>query len=294
MKNFRETLVKLYHFSNSWIGTIVIVLFVIFFFAQAFVVPTGSMKNTIHEGDHFIVKKFVYGIPIPHIPFAEVPILPDFDGDGHLFAGAKPERGDIVVFRYPVEPKMYYVKRCVAVGGDQVMLRGDSLFVLPREGNDYARQNYPKEQLVAFGDELWVKDPYLAEHKGIHYDRALREMGASLPVETRIYGPTTVPEGKFFMMGDNRDHSNDSRFWGSVGYEYIVGQPWFSYFSWEPRSYKEMAEKSVFGAENTELKAICGELDVMSGDCRKLWERNRYKVRWDRIGKSMRGLEDSI
>ena len=83
---------KLYHFSNSWVGTIIIVLLVIFFFMQPFVIPSGSMKNTLLVGDFLFAKKFSYGIPIPHIPWAEIPILPDFNKDGHLFKGEGPQR----------------------------------------------------------------------------------------------------------------------------------------------------------------------------------------------------------
>ncbi|MCG4149669.1 signal peptidase I, partial [Campylobacter coli] len=92
-----EILKKLYKFSQSWTGTVVIVLLVIFFFIQAFVIPSGSMKNTLLVGDFLFVKKFSYGIPTPHIPWLEIPVLPDFNKDGHLIKAQGPQRGDIVV-----------------------------------------------------------------------------------------------------------------------------------------------------------------------------------------------------
>jgi len=98
MKNFLN---KLYDFSSSWTGTVVIVLFIIFFIAQAFVIPSGSMISTLRVGDMLFVKKFAYGIPTPRIPWIEVKVLPDFNGNGHLIEGDRPQRGDIVVFRYP-------------------------------------------------------------------------------------------------------------------------------------------------------------------------------------------------
>ena len=87
----KDKLIKFYNWSNTWTGTIVIVLLVIFFVAQAFVIPSGSMKNTLLIGDHLFVKKFAYGIPTPHIPWLEIPVLPDTDGDGHIIAGDKPK-----------------------------------------------------------------------------------------------------------------------------------------------------------------------------------------------------------
>lgn len=86
----KEKLLKLYKFSNSWTGTI-IVLLVIFFVAQAFVIPSGSMIRTLLIGDHLFVKKFAYGVPTPHLPFLEIPILPSHDG--HLIEGERPKRG---------------------------------------------------------------------------------------------------------------------------------------------------------------------------------------------------------
>ena len=96
---------KFLDFSNSWTGTVIIVLLVIFFVAQAFVIPSGSMKDTLLVGDHLFVKKFSYGISTPRIPWIEVKVLPDFNGNGHLIEGAKPQRGDIVVFRYSLDRK---------------------------------------------------------------------------------------------------------------------------------------------------------------------------------------------
>ena len=105
-------LAKLYRWSSSWTGTIVIVLSIIFFIAQAFVIPSGSMKNTLLVGDMLFVKKFAYGIPTPRIPWLEVQVLPDFNDNGHLIAGEGPKRGDIVVFKYPKNDNINYVKRC--------------------------------------------------------------------------------------------------------------------------------------------------------------------------------------
>ncbi|MBD3841156.1 MAG: signal peptidase I [Campylobacterales bacterium] len=247
-----EKLKKLYHWSGTWTGTIVIVLGIIFFVAQAFVIPSGSMKNCLLIGDMLFVKKFSYGIPTPRIPWLEVQVLPDFNGNGHLIEGDKPQRGDIVVFRYPHDEKIHYVKRCVATGGDILFLQNKKLYLHPKEGNEYAIKHFEGHRTMMINDILFVEDPYKKEHPGIHNDPNITKENTPF---TQLFNmmPIKVPEGEYFMMGDNRDHSNDSRFWGTVPYKFIVGKPWFIYFSWD---------------EN-------------------------QKIRWDRVFKTPESLENS-
>jgi len=234
---------KIFNWSSSWTGTIVIVLTIIFFIAQAFVIPSGSMKNTLLIGDMLFVKKFSYGIPTPTIPWLELKVLPDFNDNGHLIEGDKPQRGDIVVFRYPKNDAIHYVKRCVATGGDIVAMKDKHLLIHPKEGNEYVKENYEKDQYVVAGEKLWLIDPYKKEHPGIHQDPSVIKNGLA-PFVLFDMMPMQVPEGEFFMMGDNRDHSNDSRFWGTVQYRHIVGKPWFIYFSWDEN--KEIRWDRVF------------------------------------------------
>ncbi|MCR2056495.1 signal peptidase I [Campylobacter helveticus] len=236
---------KFYTFFNSWTGTIIFVLLVIFFFIQAFIIPSGSMKNTLLVGEMLFVKKFSYGIPTPRIPWLEIPILPDFDDDGHLISGEGPKRGDIVVFRYPKDEKIHFVKRCVAKGNDRVIYANKTLYVSMSEGEEFMQQNYPKEKLVRLGGKLFVKEPY--KQKGIHYEEqvnmddliekyALLGQFAMTKINLKELGNAyvfDVPENEYFMMGDNRDFSSDSRFWGSVPYKLVVGQPWFVYMSFD-------------------------------------------------------------
>ncbi len=241
---------KLYNFSNSWTGTIIIVLLIIFFIAQAFVIPSGSMKRTLLIGDFLFVKKYVYGIPIPHIPWIEVPVIPDFNDNGHLIEGDRPKRGDIVVFRSPLEPKTHFVKRCVAVGGDQLFIKDKVLYLRPHEGNEYIKNNYPKDKIIDINGNLWVKNPYREKFPGIQNDINVIDDGR-YPTEIFYFPPIEIPKDSFFMLGDNRDHSNDSRFWGSVPYKLIIGKPWFIYFSWD----------------------------------------DNYKIRWNRVGRFVDNLE---
>ena len=244
---------KIYNWSSSWTGTIVIVLAIIFFIAQAFVIPSGSMKNTLLIGDMLFVKKFSYGIPTPRIPWLEVKVLPDFNGNGHLIEGPRPKRGDIVVFRYPKNEAIHYVKRAVATAGDLVAIQDKHLLLHPVEGDEYVKANYPAESIVKYDDKLWVKDPYMKEHPGIHHDPEVVDNGLN-PSELFNMMPIIIPEDETFMMGDNRDHSNDSRFWGTVPYKFIVGTPWFVYFSWD----------------------------------------DNKEIRWDRVLKSVKSIEEKM
>jgi signal peptidase I len=237
-----------YKFSNSWTGTVIIVLFIIFFIAQAFRIPSGSMKDSLLIGDHLFAKKFAYGISTPHLPFLEIPLVPGTDG--HIVDGDKPQRGDIVIFRYPNNTKMHYVKRCVATPGDELFVLDKDLYLHPSEGNAYIEEHYKGHEIKFFADKLWVKNPYMEDHPGIHHDDKIFDDGR-YPAPIFNMPPVRVPENEFFMMGDNRDHSNDSRFWGTVPYGLVEGTPWFIYFSMD----------------------------------------DNWEIRWDRIGKTPTDLE---
>jgi signal peptidase I len=233
----KELLKKTYRFSNSWTGTIIIVLFVIFFIAQAFRIPSGSMKDSLLIGDHLFAKKFAYGISMPHIPFLEMSIMPWSD-KLRLIDGDRPERGDIVIFRYPNNPKQHFVKRCVALADDELFVMEKNLYLHHREGDAWIKENFKDAEIVVFDSKLWVKNPYSKAHPGIHHDEKIINDGR-YPQQLFNFAPTKVEKDNYFMMGDNRDHSNDSRFWGAVPYENIEGTPWFVYFSidenWEIR-----------------------------------------------------------
>lgn len=250
-----KILSKIYKFLSSWTGTVIVVLFVILFVAQAFVIPSGSMRTTLLEGDFLFVKKFSYGIPTPHIPFVEWQVAPDSDGDGHIIRGEGPKRGDIVVFRYPINEKMHFVKRNFAVGGDEVIFDLNNFYLRPHEGDEFIAANYDARDIVILGGEKYVKEPY--KFKGIHYDPNARnsmltnvkialEKGefsmkpislSEIPNSFEAAGISfnafyiKVPQDEYFMIGDNRNNSADSRFWGPVPYRLIVGKPWFTYFS---------------------------------------------------------------
>ena len=252
----------LHRFSSSWTGTIIIVLFLIFFVIQSFVIPSGSMKRTMQIGDFLFAKKFSYGTPIPTVPWLEIPIVPDFNNNGHLIEGDKPQRADIVIFRYPKNHKIHYVKRCIATGGDEILYTNKHLFIHFAEGDAYIKENYPTNKIHILGGKLWVDNPYMEQFPGIQYvpsgehsifDLLLSQDSIDMsqtyvealgvPIYSVHGKPVNalykkVEEGHYYMIGDNRDNSNDSRFWGSVPYSLIVGQPWLIYFSWDTETKK--------------------------------------------------------
>jgi signal peptidase I len=283
---------KVYHFSTTWTGTLVVVLLAIFFLAQAFVIPSGSMKRTYLIGDFLLVKKFTYGITIPHIPMLEIPLFPDLFDNGHLIEGDRPKRGDVTVFRYPHNPKIHYVKRCVALGGDKLMLRDKDLYLRPHEGDEYIKNTYLPGLLAVINGELWVKNPYFYENpKAQHDDRITREQHAMYSPELFDFGPILIPKDEFFMMGDNREHSGDSRSWGSVAYKYIVGTPWITYLSWESRSYNDVTRGGEHNSpDHQDVSLVCHDIDNLSDTCEDRWEKNRYKIRWDRMFKNSEEL----
>ncbi len=242
---------KIWQWCGSWTGTIVLVLLFIFFVAQAFVIPSASMAKTLLVGDFLFVKKFVYGIPTPAIPWIELKILPDMDGDGHLIAGDGPKRGDVVVFRNPNLEEQYYVKRAFALGGDEVVFAPKAMYLRLSNG-DFSEFKEP--EIVKINGKDFIKEPY--KNSGISYDGGGKKDnfgGVSAGVfdlaqqfyDNRQFAMDLVateigevfyykvPENEYFMVGDNRENSYDSRFWGSVPYRLIIGQPWFVYFSWD-------------------------------------------------------------
>jgi len=251
-----EFLNKLYRFSSTWTGTIIIVLFLIFFVVQSFVIPSGSMKKTLQIGDFLFAKKFSYGTPIPVLPWVQIPLVPDFNDNGHLIEGDKPQREDIVIFLYPKDGKTHFVKRCVATGGDEIVYQDKHMYIHFVEGDEYIKKNYKAEKIKEFRGKLWVDNPYMEKYKGIQYSPErtsaftnlanlpndmnaiyVKELGEAMYLSNSGTQMNAfykkVEKDEYYMVGDNRDNSADSRFWGSVSYKLVIGKPWFIYFSWD-------------------------------------------------------------
>ncbi|WP_456433792.1 signal peptidase I [Nitratifractor sp.] len=316
----RSFLRRLYRFSSSWTGTIIIVLLLIFFVAQSFVIPSGSMKRTLLIGDFLFAKKFSYGIPIPEIPWIGLKVLPDFRGDGHLIDGPRPQREDIVIFYVPKDRKTHFVKRCVAVGGDELLYYDKHLLIHFHEGDDYIRSHYPPKKIVRAMGKLWVVNPYRDKYPGIQYKPEypgnsflmmlyrLDEVDMKPLFLPGLPGARTVtvagvPVNAFYkkvepdhyyMIGDNRDNSEDSRFWGSVPYSLIIGKPWVIYFSLEYRSYDRVMYGKGGGRDHQALRKVCKTLPLDSQACREAWNRHRFSVRWDRVGRNVEHFQYEV
>ena len=165
------------------------------FVVQAFVIPSGSMKETLMVGDRILVSKFLYGITIP---FTDLRFL-KFE---------KPQRGDVVVFAYPKDPSQDFIKRVIGVPGDKVRIVNKEVYV--------------------------NGEPYINPHEE-HTDS--RIIPASLNPRDNM-AEITVPDDSYFVMGDNRDNSFDSRFWGFVKGESIKGLALIKYWSWDAKHWK--------------------------------------------------------
>lgn len=298
-------------FASSWTGTIIIVLFLIFFVAQSFVIPSGSMKRTQLIGDFLFAKKFSYGIPTPHLPWLEIPLLPDFNHNGHLIEGPRPEREDIVIFRNPQTPKIHFVKRCVAVGGDEILYEDKKLYIHFHDMPDEAsiKAHYPDATIVTLRGKLWAVNPYMTKYPGIQYKPEYQGNSYMLLAQYYQYNKKIdvspiyveelgrklfykkIEEDHYYMIGDNRDNSSDSRFWGSVPYSLIVGKPWLIYMSLEFRSYDQVMNGKGGGKDHDKLHRICPQIDIASETCKNRWNAQRYTVRWGRVGRRIDSLQ---
>ena len=205
---------------QSLMGTVVIAIFVITFIVQAFQIPSESMENTLLVGDYLLVNKLCYG------------------GQGlgdHVMPYQKIMRGDIIVFHYPVDPQQHFVKRVIGVPGDhlrmdrkKVLINGRPLeepyvrFLEPP--NSLFRDNFPRLDIAAprLSGDWWLEMKKLV-----------------------VDGQLIIPEGHYFVMGDNRDDSEDSRYWGFVPRENIIGRPLVIY--WSVRDWDKNPSASVMG-----------------------------------------------
>ncbi len=175
----------LWDYAKSLFWAAVLVLFINLFVVQAFKIPSGSMLQTLQIGDHLFVNKFLYGLRNPFT-------------DDFFVTFSEPQRRDVIVFQYPQDPSVDYIKRIIGVPGDVIEMKDKKLYVngvLQEE--DYVQMSQP--------------DTILQQRDNFY--------------------PKTVPEGQYFVMGDNRDDSLDSRFWGFVPRSAIKGKAWRIYWS---------------------------------------------------------------
>lgn len=215
---------------ESIVIAIILALFIRTFIVQAFKIPTGSMENTLLVGDHLLVNKFMLG---PSSSALERALLPE----------RNPRRGDVIVFKYPEEPSRDFIKRVIGLPGETVEMRNKRIFINGRELNEpYVHFLQPP-----------TGPPELAETTSFD----VREN----------YGPVTVPANEYFVMGDNRDNSEDSRYWGFLPRDYIKGNAMMVYWSYEATS--EDYEEDGFGQSLKGIGSVVTHFFT--------------RTRWDRI-----------
>jgi signal peptidase I len=169
---------------------VVLALFIRTFVVQAFKIPSGSMLPTLLIGDHLLVNKFIYGIRVPFTGKILVPIK-------------TPKHGDVVVFRFPKDRSIDYIKRVVGTPGDTVEIKAKKVFINGKPIDD--------------------KHAYVSSTAVLNAKASPRDN----------FGPIQVPEDRIFVMGDNRDNSYDSRFWGFVDQRDVLGKAFILYWSWD-------------------------------------------------------------
>lgn len=184
-KTKRKSVLREY--AEAIVIAVILALFIRTFVVQAFKIPSGSMKPTLLVGDHILVNKFIYGIKIPFT-------------DKTVIKLSEPKRGDVVVFKYPLDTKKDYIKRVVGLPGEEVELVNKKLFINGNPTND------PHASYSVYGN-------------------------------LRNFGPVKVPAGHLFVMGDNRDESSDSRVWGFVPLSYLKGKAFLIYWSWDRQDF---------------------------------------------------------
>jgi signal peptidase I len=196
--NWKKTVKE---YGEALLIAVVLAFFIRSFVVQAFKIPSGSMLETLQIGDHLLVNKFLYGVKLPFVNITVIPV-------------SEPESQDIIVFKFPEDPSKDFIKRVIGVPGDSIVIRDKQVY---RNGKPlsepYAQYTSSRSSPDPFPMDRWPPHRYVPEARD-------------------NLGPIEVPAGKYFVMGDNRDESYDSRFWGFVDQQAIVGKAWRIYWSW--------------------------------------------------------------
>jgi signal peptidase I len=260
-QTFGETLIS---WVKTFVGALLIVMIINGVAVASFVVPTGSMENTVMTGDFLFVNKFIFGPSTPQVvPFFNVP-LPFLKAPGLR----DPRQGDVIVFIYPGQKNeleapefQYYLKRCVAVAGDELKIVNKRVYVNGKEfavpehanydarriaseedmrytfpeGAGFTRDNYGPLRIPKKGDKIALNlENY--EQWAMFIRREGHQVGndgTNVLVDGKLTGTYIVQRDYCFGMGDNRDNSEDSRFWGFIPMENVVGKPIMVYWSWD-------------------------------------------------------------
>jgi len=198
-------------YSRSLFPVILAVLVLRSFIVEPFRIPSGSMMPTLLAGDFILVNKFSYGVRLPVIDTKIIPI-------------GKPERGDVLVFRYPKDPSIDYIKRVVGLPGDKVAYYNKQLFI---NGEPAIQTGLGIYDGVGAGVSMAGSKMFSENLTGVKHNILIDAQRGTLE------GEFQVPEGRYFVMGDNRDNSNDSRYWGVVPEENLVGKAFMIWMNWD-------------------------------------------------------------
>lgn len=199
--------------SRSFFPIILIVLLVRSFVIEPFRIPSGSMMPTLLVGDFILVNKFAYGLRLPVL-------------NSKILDTGEPQRGDVIVFRYPENPKIDYIKRVIGVPGDHIAYRNKVLYI----NGQQATQRYLGTYLGEGGGKG------MTGARQLHEDMAGIEHDILVIPGRNVFGGDfdfVVPQGQYFAMGDNRDNSRDSRAWGTVPEKNLVGKAFMIWMSWD-------------------------------------------------------------
>jgi signal peptidase I len=207
----------LVEYSRSFFPVLLFVLVVRSFVFEPFRIPSGSMMPTLLEGDFIFVKKYSYGL---RLPVTETKVVET----------GEPERGDVVVFRLPSDPSVNYIKRVIGLPGDTVVYERHRLTI-----------NGEQVDLQRSGDDSWGAPVYVEDLDGRMHD--ILVMSPEYSTRDNTY---RVPEGHYFVMGDNRDRSKDSRFIGAIPEEFLVGEAvriWMHFVPWNMPDWGRIGTK---------------------------------------------------
>jgi signal peptidase I len=220
-------------YARAFFPVILIVFLIRSFIVEPFRIPSGSMLPSLYIGDFILVNKSSYGVRLPIV-------------NAKIFDVGSPKRGDVMVFRFPKDPSINYIKRVVGIPGDRILYKDKKLYINGRlmtqsDGRPYFFTPGGEER----GEALRVTENL----DGVKHDILKTDQSELSRPEI------VVPKGNYFVMGDNRDHSNDSRYWDFVPDENLVGKAFLIWFSWD-----------------------------MSWQDRKFWQR----IVWERIGSPIK------
>lgn len=191
-------------YSKSFFPVLLLVLVLRSFLVEPFQIPSGSMLPTLQVGDFILVNKFAYGIRLPVVDYKIIDV-------------GNPKRGDVMVFRYPVNPKVNYIKRVIGLPGDKITYKNKILYVNGVKANQ------------TFVSEKWFPHSELLREQLGDVSHSVYHDVASPATDVEV----VVPANKYFMMGDNRDNSSDSRVWGFVPETNIVGKAFAVWLHWD-------------------------------------------------------------